>query len=213
MSSYFLKFYQSKYLILLIALIGMLLSFPLMEDILNAKLLFSLFFLLILVGMFYGLKGTHRLLVFMGIGLCALSINFAQLEFKNLDIFSRILSILFYLYAIILFCKDIYTSKQITRDILIGSISVYLLIGICFALMYMILQSINANTFIHQASGLPINTQSDFYYFSFITFATVGFGDIIALTPFAKSLVMLEGVVGIFYIAIFVARLITIFNK
>jgi hypothetical protein len=65
--------------------------------------------------------------------------------------------------------------------------------------------------FIHQGTNLPISKLSDFYYFSFITLATVGFGDIVAVNPFCKSVVMLEGIIGIFYIAILVARLVSIF--
>jgi voltage-gated potassium channel len=203
---------RSKYLVLLISLLTMMLTFPLMDEQILGKLLFVLFFLFTLVGIFYGIKGNRNVLVFMLLGLFTFCINLAEIHFKQLDILSRIISIVCYAYAIILFCKDIYTSKQITTDILLGSICVYLLIGVCFALTFMILQLLNINTLIHQATALPIHLSGDFYYFSFITLATVGFGDIVAQTGFAKSVAMLEGIVGIFYIAIMVARLVSVFK-
>jgi voltage-gated potassium channel Kch len=45
-------------------------------------------------------------------------------------------------------------------------------------------------------------------YFSFVTLTTLGYGDISPVTPIAKVLVILEAVVGMFYIAIIVASLI-----
>lgn len=211
--SFYSKFWHSKYLTLLFVLIAMLTVYPISENQMGPKLLFSIFFLLTLLGIFYGLKGKRGVLVFMAIGTIALGINFAEISFKKLEILSLIVSILFYIYAIILFCKDIYTSKEISEDVLLGSICVYLLIGISFALMYMLIQAIDAGAIINQASGNVISKSSDFYYFSFITLATVGFGDIIAHNDFAKSIVMLEGIVGIFYIAILVARLVSVFRR
>ncbi len=210
---HFKALFQSKYLILLLSLLTMMLTFPLMDELAFGKFVFVLFFLFTLVGIFYGLKGNRSVLIFMLIGLLIFCINLAEIHFKQLDMLSRVISILFYVYAIILLCKDIYTSKQVTSDILLGSICVYLLIGVCFALIFMILQLLNVNTLIHQASALPIHNPGDFYYFSFITLATVGFGDIIAQTGFAKSVAMLEGIVGIFYIAIMVARLVSVFKQ
>lgn len=45
-------------------------------------------------------------------------------------------------------------------------------------------------------------------YFSFVTLATLGYGDISPLTPVAQSLVILEAVTGMFYMAVVVASLI-----
>jgi len=46
-------------------------------------------------------------------------------------------------------------------------------------------------------------------YFSFTTLTTVGYGDIVAVDPFARSLANFESVLGQFFIAITVARLVT----
>ncbi|MGE3318203.1 MAG: ion channel [Candidatus Berkiella sp.] len=208
----FTHFLLSKYLALLIALLTLLLSFPLMNDQSFGKVIFAFFFFFILLGMFYGLKGNHRIVLFMLIGTIVLCMSIAEIRYHQIYVWNKILSILFNVYAITLFCKDIYTRKQITSDILIGSLCVYLLIGICFAQLYMVIQAFSSHALIHTINTLPIYNQEDFYYFSFITLATVGFGDILAHTPFSKSVVMIEGQVGIFYIAIMVARLVSAFN-
>jgi hypothetical protein len=46
-------------------------------------------------------------------------------------------------------------------------------------------------------------------YFSLTTLTTTGYGDIVPLDPFARSLANLESVIGPFYLAITVARLVT----
>jgi hypothetical protein len=47
-------------------------------------------------------------------------------------------------------------------------------------------------------------------YFSFVTLCTVGYGDILPVHPVARSLAMLEAVTGPLYIAILLARLVTL---
>jgi Ion channel len=47
-------------------------------------------------------------------------------------------------------------------------------------------------------------------YFSLTTLTTTGYGDILAVDPFARSLANLESVLGVFYLTITVARLVTL---
>ncbi|WP_254662444.1 potassium channel family protein, partial [Vibrio parahaemolyticus] len=46
-------------------------------------------------------------------------------------------------------------------------------------------------------------------YFSFVTLTTLGYGDISLVTPIAKTLVYLESVVGVFYMAVVVSSLVS----
>jgi hypothetical protein len=49
-----------------------------------------------------------------------------------------------------------------------------------------------------------------FYYFSVITLTTTGYGDITAVNPFARTLVMMETLIGQLYPAILIARLVSL---
>ena len=49
-----------------------------------------------------------------------------------------------------------------------------------------------------------------FFYFSFVTLTTVGYGDVLPVHPVARSLAMLEAVTGSLYLAILVARLVSL---
>jgi hypothetical protein len=60
------------------------------------------------------------------------------------------------------------------------------------------------------ASGLFIRGPGDLVYFSFITLATVGYGDITPATPAARAVTMIEVLVGVMYVATMIARFVSI---
>ena len=51
--------------------------------------------------------------------------------------------------------------------------------------------------------------QPDLLYFSFVTLATLGYGDIVPHTRIARSMAVIEALVGMLYIAVFMARLVS----
>ena len=53
--------------------------------------------------------------------------------------------------------------------------------------------------------------QPDFVYFSF-TLLTVGYGDVRPISGIARSLAILEGIVGVLYIGVFISRLLTLYK-
>ncbi len=93
---------------------------------------------------------------------------------------------------------------------ILGAVAVYLVLGLLWANAYLFLYLASPTTFQFapgsQAYEPPV---SEMVYFSFVTLTTLGFGDITALHPFARSLVMMEGLVGQLYPAILLARLVT----
>jgi hypothetical protein len=99
-----------------------------------------------------------------------------------------------------------------TNDTVYGGICVYILLGYCFALVFMLLETFSPGSF-YYAHAAPVGheqVQGQLIYFSFVTLTTVGFGDIIPLTQPAKSLAMIEAVVGPMFVAVFLARLVGI---
>ncbi len=93
-----------------------------------------------------------------------------------------------------------------------GAICVYLLIGVVFALVYLTCTEVcpGSISFEHMvnASANEREKLSRLIYFSMCTLTTLGFGDIIPVTRFTRTLAWLEAVVGQLYLAILVARLV-----
>ena len=126
-----------------------------------------------------------------------------------LNVINLIAAALFYGLTIIVLFHKIFTGESITHQTIIISLNIYFLIGILFSLIYMILVFIEPNAFFFGET--VTNTKLlrfDLLYFSFTTLSTVGFGDIVAISPTVKSIVILEEVTGVLYIAILVARLV-----
>lgn len=93
-----------------------------------------------------------------------------------------------------------------------GAIALYLLIAMLFAFLFRL-----AGELVPGAFNTPGDWSRDasssgeaFYYFSIVTMTTVGFGDITAVHPLVRSLVMLEALIGQLFPAILLARLVTL---
>ena len=50
-------------------------------------------------------------------------------------------------------------------------------------------------------------------YFSFVTLATLGYGDIVPRTDVARGLAIVEGVGGQLFLAVMVARLVSLYGR
>jgi voltage-gated potassium channel Kch len=105
----------------------------------------------------------------------------------------------------------VYAPGRITGRRLGGAAVVYLGLALLFASAYGLIWELTTNAFANlQASpGGDLET-ADLMYFSLTTLTTTGYGDILPVDPFARSLANLESVLGVFYIAITVARLVTL---
>ncbi len=109
----------------------------------------------------------------------------------------------------------VFRARRVTSEILFGALSVYLLIGVTFALVFTTVEarhpgslSLPASTFaVGQADPRPFATIS---YFSFVTMTTLGYGDIGPLTPATRSLVTLEALLGQLFLAVLMARLVAL---
>jgi len=95
-----------------------------------------------------------------------------------------------------------------------GAIAVYLVLGIFWAEIYVLLYLSEPAAFYFdpttQRGEPPI---SELVYFSFSTLTTLGLGDIAPAHPMARSLATLEALVGQIYPAVLLARLVTLYQR
>jgi hypothetical protein len=100
-----------------------------------------------------------------------------------------------------------------TTNRLYGAVCIYVLIGILFANLHLAIDILHPGSYICQAGQCGGNFQTSFQtgvhlYFSFITLATVGYGDIVPATWFAGMVAAMEAIIGQMYVAILVSRLV-----
>jgi voltage-gated potassium channel Kch len=97
----------------------------------------------------------------------------------------------------------------VTDDRIFVSVSLYLLLGMLWFSLYNMLEAIHPGSFVQAsapASALPRGTM---IYLSLATLTTLGYGDIVPMTPISRMVAALEAVAGVLYIAITVARLVS----
>ena len=101
-----------------------------------------------------------------------------------------------------------------TRETISLSVSVYLLLGLCWGHLYIVMFLSQPQPFSFGGSpelggvlaAHPEHTFPIFMYFSLTTLSTIGFGDITPVTLQARYAAVAEGITGQFYLAILVAR-------
>jgi len=99
----------------------------------------------------------------------------------------------------------------VTMNRIIGATAVYLLFGLFFALMFDFLERLAPGAFNMGPQPTQLTPAgARFFYLSIITLTSVGFGDMAPVHPFARSLVMLEGVLGQIYTSVLLARLVSL---
>lgn len=96
---------------------------------------------------------------------------------------------------------------------IMGAVAVYLLLGLMWSQAYLFVYLAAPNAFNFSAGTQVYEPPvAEMLYFSYVTLTTLGFGDITAVHPMARSLVMMEGLVGQLYPAVVLARLVTQFE-
>jgi hypothetical protein len=93
-------------------------------------------------------------------------------------------------------------------------VSLYLMLGVFYFAIFNLLETVHPHSFME--TGLPAShevTRHSLLYLSLITLTTLGYGDIVPVTPPARLVAALEATTGVLYIAITVARLVSAYQK
>lgn len=96
----------------------------------------------------------------------------------------------------------------ITGEHVFAALSAYLLAGVFFGVTYWVIEVAWPGSF----SGPSEFTRDASVYFSFVTLATLGYGDFLPKTDMARGLVVFEAIGGQLFLAVMVARLIGLYT-
>jgi voltage-gated potassium channel len=130
------------------------------------------------------------------------------------DLVTSILWLLFLLFVTSSLLRSVLRQREITGETISMAISIYLLLGFTWALLYGVIFQLHPDSFGGLAVAQPGRSVGIPHlfpvlaYFSLTTLSTIGFGDITPLTLQARYAAVAEGITGQFYLAILVARLV-----
>ncbi len=113
----------------------------------------------------------------------------------------------FYLYVSYAMVRYLFHDDVVTRDELYATGAAFTVVAWAFAYIYAAVQVIWPGSFVDYGGGGELDW-FQMLYLSFTTLTSVGLSDVLPVLDHARSLVMVEQVAGVFYVALVVARLI-----
>lgn len=123
-----------------------------------------------------------------------------------MPVFANLASMLFLMHVLYNVAAHIWSRRHnVDHDVIWAAVSAYLLLGLVWGYGYDFIQISNPEAFRGSVPGL---NRDDFFYFSYVTLATLGYGDIVPITRAARSVTVLEALTGQLYLAILIARLV-----
>jgi voltage-gated potassium channel len=118
----------------------------------------------------------------------------------------------FLLWVLVVVLREVFRPRTREVDAVVGALCGFLLILTVFMRVHGLIEALRPDSY--RTPGLPISQGTDamlvasFQYFSTITLTTVGFGDIVPVTPAARLATGLEAIVGQLYLAVVIATLV-----
>jgi voltage-gated potassium channel len=108
---------------------------------------------------------------------------------------------------------DLFKAKKVSADTLAGAVCVYLLIGLIWSYLYLLVEISVPGSFSFTQGDARLQLWiakefHPFFYFSLVTVTTVGYGDMAPVSVVARTLATAEGILGQVYLTILVARLV-----
>ena len=141
-------------------------------------------------------------------GVACLMVADSLMESRSLELALLVGCVLFLSLSLYMVWKQVVFSGHVDTNKIVGSICIYILLGMIWAFAYLITEQVFPGSF----SGLDDEAWQgefeQFTYYSMVTLTTVGYGDINPEQSVARFLSYMEGVTGIFYTTILVASLV-----
>lgn len=196
--------------ILLVLLVGNIFSAPLTEFATWGRFVArSIFSLIIISGVIATIRDRRIVALAIALALGSLLLGWEGLEQSNLSLhlFNDLYSLLFIAFLVVVILRQVLRAGPITSHRVQGSVAVYLLLGILWAVCYEIVEFLQPGSFgVFGRKGSAALPQ--LAYFSFTTLTTLGLGEIVPLRPLARSFVVLEALVGQLFPVVLIARLV-----
>ncbi len=202
--------FKNPFVYLMAVILAMVLTTPFLQDYMNIRILLDIFYTAIFLAALYVISQAKRLVKLAAVFAVPMIFSLWASYFFASDhivTLGRVCGIIFFVLAIYHCGKFILKSPQVTQDVIIAAVVIYLLMALLWSNAYAILEFYQPGSFVYQ-EGLPRSSRLFFIYYSFVTLTTLGFGDITPLTEKAKALTILQALIGQVYLVVVLAWLV-----
>jgi hypothetical protein len=215
------KTHEYRFLIFLISLFGIILIPPYFTDMAIVSYLWRAIFSAVLIFALLSVVGTRKNMILTGLLLVPTFVTTWLSEFTEETVFvylNNVTTIIYLLVVVFFLIRFVFSARLVTINVIYASICLYLLLALIWAAIYG-----NLHLFYDGAFHFSIPAQEAmandadnhmriFSYFSIVTLSTLGYGDITPVNSVAQAWVSIEAIFGQFYIAIAMARLVSLYT-
>jgi Ion channel len=201
---------QPSAILLAAQLVGVLV-YPAMEGNDVGRSLFSVFGIVVLALVVLAVRsspGFTGVAVVLGIPATILLLIQAMTQDDKLLPYSSALEAVLYFYAAYALIRYMLEDHEITQDELFAVGATFTLVAWAFAYSFTVYQAIEPDSFTAAVNASQDRTWVELLFLSFTTLSSTGLSDVVPIAPFARSLVMMEQLAGVAYIALVVSRLV-----
>jgi hypothetical protein len=201
----------SRFLFLLISILLMFVLRPFLEGYIGFGILLEMFFSFILLSGVYAVsQKKHHVIIALALASPALFMRWSThlVQSPAFSLVANSFMILFFFYVVTVFLAFLFKEDEVTADVIMAAVCGYVFIGLMWAFAFAVLENLQPGSFRLVEGGRE--DIRNFTYYSFVTQTTLGYGDITPLTAPARSLSLLEAIIGQLYLAVLIARLVGI---
>jgi len=202
--------------LLLGALIALLAAFPALTDLARPGLLVAVVASVFVVGVVVVRPGRRHVRAVVALAVFQFAFTIVEVLLNQGSTphvaaigFGIGITAILIVYCIVCVLQYVLQSDVITHDQVYAGICVYLMLGFAFGSIYYLLNILSPGGFAINSAKLEADPTPDMMYFSFITLATLGYGDITPVARPARILAEFEALAGTLYMAVFMARLVS----
>jgi hypothetical protein len=154
-------------------------------------------------------RGLLVLAILLAIPTLFHRIFVSKAELSSFTIFNVVLSLVFDLLIVVVIFRHVFARDRPNSETIFGALCIYLLVGFSFASLYEMVAVAQPYAFYldPHANLHAAPARFDFIYYSFGTMTSLGAAGITAVSPQARSITVLEAILGVLYLAVLIARL------
>lgn len=197
-------------ILLVVQLLGVVI-YPLTQGSQAGRIAFEIIGIVVLVLAVFSVRATPGLTwISIGLGIPAVALSFIDVYHSSDTVVavSAVLHATFYLYAAYSLLRYMLSDHDVSTDELYATGATFTLVAWGFAYLYVFVQVLVPGSFIAAVAPSNDRTWMELLFLSFTTLSSTGLSDVVPITNWGRSVVMLEQLAGLGYVAMVVSRLV-----
>ena len=209
-----------RHSVMLGSLIVLLVALPLGQAVAGETTRFSVLLTLVMISAI--VVNSHQRWIFVvsiviGVG-SVIGLGYAEFfDSRWVRIIGEFLALSLLGFTALVMFNSLIRSARVSQDTIVGGICVFLLVGLCFAMTFILMTDLDPGAFLEgdqPITRLEVDSSAHatvLLYFSFVTLTTLGYGDVLPHSEMARMFTVTEALMGQLYLVIFMARLVALY--